>query len=157
MSINIEQVKKYWFIPALAEINMLSDDALSLMLRTFAVESDCGSFLVQLNDGPAKNFMNIEEPTFEDIWFRYLRFKKELRNKIMLSCNILAPVIYEELTYNIKLCIQTARIKYAMNVAPLPNANDIHSQAMYWKRHYNTLSGAGKVEDFIEKAKLYKV
>ena len=42
------------------------------------------------------------------------------------------------------------RLKYRRDRLPIPPADDMHAQAAYWKRVYNTVLCKGSVEHFVK-------
>jgi len=57
----------------------------------------------------------------------------------------------EQLIHNLAYATAIARVIYLRKPEALPAAFDIEGLAKYWKDHYNTYLGAGKVEDFVKK------
>ena len=45
-----------------------------------------------------------------------------------------------------------ARLLLSTIQSPIPLASDISAQAQFWKQHYNTATGTGTVQIFIENA-----
>ncbi len=136
--------------PTLIEIGLHSTAAEQLLLGTAMQESD----LVhrrQMGNGPARSFFQMEPATHNDIWQNFLKFKKELADKIT---NLLTSPIadkIEELENNDRYACAMARVHYLRVPEALPAADDIEAIANYWKNHYNTLLGAGTAAQFIAK------
>jgi hypothetical protein len=54
-----------------------------------------------------------------------------------------------ELISNIKYAVAMCRVHYWRRPQAMPEANNIKALGEYWKDHYNTIHGAGTVEEFI--------
>ena len=57
------QIKDLVIIPALEKIELYSPEAVTLMLGTACVESQCGEYLQQVPSGPALGIFQIEMAT----------------------------------------------------------------------------------------------
>ncbi len=125
----------------LKENRLYSESAVNLLLGTAAQESKFGSYLRQLNGGPALGFFQMEKPTFD--WL-----KKVYDKKFYLGD-------YEDLEWNIKQAILLCRLRYHIVPEALPKADDIEGLAAYWKKYYNTFAGAGKTTEFIDNYKKF--
>ena len=119
-------------------------NALQLVLGTCAVESNFGEYRQQLNSKVAQGICQIEKPTFEWLKERYYNKYPFIR-----------PAQFFDLTYNDWLSFIFCRLRYMIVPTALPGVDNIHSIAQYWKRYYNTMEGAGKIEDFINKYNKY--
>jgi hypothetical protein len=53
------------------------------------------------------------------------------------------------MTHDLRLATLVARLRFRVVRAPLPDAGDVHGQALYWKRYYNTYLGAGTVAEYL--------
>ncbi len=134
----------------LREIELYSPAAENLVYGTISAESKRGTFLWQLNGGPALGICQMEPGTHDDIWRNYLKYHKELSAKLM---RIGSGVDHKSLLYNLKYAIAMCRVNYRRFHEPLPAASDIKGLADYWKRYYNTFLGKGRTEEFIEAYK----
>jgi hypothetical protein len=56
------------------------------------------------------------------------------------------------LVTNLTYACALARIRYWVAPAALPEANDVWGHARYWKDHYNTHLGAGRPQEYVERA-----
>jgi hypothetical protein len=136
--------------PTLQAIDLWSEAAENLLLGTAAQESHMGHYLTQVR-GPALGIYQIEPATHHDVWDNFLKYHKPLADKVQ---QLLSPwnvadkdqALVNNLTYSSAI----ARIIYFRISKPLPAANDIAGLAAYWKQHYNTPRGKGKVEYFIK-------
>ena len=131
----------------LTEVELYSQSAEDLVYGTICVESKRGTYLKQLNNGPALGITQMESDTHNDIWRNYLAYKPELVNKIVavIGNNAMkAKTLIHDLKYAIIMC----RIHYLRIRKPLPK--DLNGMAEYWKDYYNTHLGAGTVEKFLD-------
>jgi hypothetical protein len=150
MSINAKQLKIHVIVPTLVQIGLYSDAAVNLLLGTCAQESQMGTYLKQIN-GPALGIYQIEPATHKDVWENYLRYKKELSEKVLM----LGAQHDASLMINLAYTTAIARIIYLRAPEKLPAENDISELANYWKKYYNTLLGKGSTTDFITNYKRY--
>jgi hypothetical protein len=136
--------------PTLIEIGLHSTATEQLLLGTAMQESD----LVhrrQMGNGPARSFFQMEPATHNDIWQNFLKFRKEIADKITNLLTSPTADKIEELEKNDRYACAMARVHYLRVKESLPAANDIEAMANYWKQHYNTPLGAGKPAEFIAK------
>ena len=117
-----------------------------LILGTIAVESDFGRYHSQINPNHegAKGVTQIERPTFNDLKARYKDKYPKIRD-----------IEWEDLSFDDMKAIVFCRLKYLSITSPLPKENDTEAMAAYWKIFYNSVLGAGKVTDFINKYNKY--
>lgn len=117
-----------------------------LILGTIAVESDFGRYHSQINPNyeGAKGITQIERPTFNDLKARYEdRFPK------------IIDIEWEDLAFDDTKAIVFCRLKYLSIKSPLPKEGDIEKMAAFWSIFYNSVYGAGKVTDYINKYNKY--
>ena len=136
-------------IPALDRINLGGRAAQELVLGTGIQESGL-MYREQLLGGPAKGLWQMEPATFQDLWYRYVAKRKELREPLLKMLGDTAPTS-EALISNDMFAAAMCRILYRRIPVELPDAGDIIAQAAYWKQYYNTPLGAGKKKEFIAK------
>jgi len=124
-----------------------STNANFLSLCTAAIESNCGYYIKQVG-GPALGVWQMEPATEADIWDNC----DALRDKIFFSTlNSLEngyPDDAVELIISPMYACAMARLKYSMDVAPLPDHNNTRAVYDYYKRIYNTPLGASTYEKF---------
>jgi hypothetical protein len=128
--------------------------AINLVLGTIAQESALGYYLRQntkifsyLKHG--LGIGQIENNTFE--WLRdHYKTAKYPLGEYVQSCKFL------QLEYDLRASIVFVRLRYLIVPEPLPLKNDIMGMARYWKKHYNTYKGKGKVEEFIPNYNLVR-
>lgn len=139
-------------LEALAVFNpkLNSEAAIDLLMGTAASESRLGYNLVQ-EGGPAKGIYQMEAATHDDVW-RYLNRpgNRELRLIVRTLAKKTDP---DELIHNLKYATAMARIRYWYVPEAMPET--LEEQAKYWKAHYNTESGAGTPEKYLERHEKY--
>ena len=142
-------------IPTLAVLSKFDSrlntpEAVVLLMGTAAQESDLGFWLRQTPTGPGKGPWSIEDNTHNDVW-RYLRreSKLKLRQQVLsLAREKTGQPPHSELINNPLYSCAIARIKYWMIPEPIPT--QLEDLAEYWKRYFNTASGAGTAAQFID-------
>lgn len=136
----------------LADFGYYTPDSANLVLGTIAQESAFGKYRKQLGNGPALGICQMEPNTFNDIINNYLKYHKDIEEKIKLIChlNVLNSI---DLISNDKLSICMCRVHYLRVKESIPNT--IEGYAYYWKRYYNTIKGKGTEEEFIKNYNKY--
>jgi len=151
--ISSRELRLYVIRPTLYAIGLWTLAAENLLLTTCAYESRLGYFLKQ-RQGPALGIYQIEPTTHTDVWQNYLIYRPSQAAKInALTKDYDKQPEDRELITNLAYTTAIARLIYYRVSAPLPSADKIFEQAMYWKKYYNTTSGKGRIEDFIQQAK----
>ena len=148
-----EQFTQLVVKPTLQYIGAYSFAAERLVLGTAVHESVGLKYIKQLGNGPALGLFQMEPATHDDIWANYLRFNEPLKNAVRDLAGMryrLRPIDASELIGNNNYACAMCRCHYKRIDEPLPDADDIPGMASYWKRHYNTVKGAGTEQDFIE-------
>lgn len=132
--------------PALKVTDMWSMAAENLIVGTALTESDL-SFVVQIKGGGALSFMQVEKATYIDC-IRYLSRsdKKNIKQSILSACFMEIFPQHESLTWNIRLAILIARIKYWMIPERLPRHDDAAGLCNYYLQYYNTAKGKNTFE-----------
>lgn len=148
-----KQFKHNLVIPTLKKIGLHSEAAANLIVGTAAQESR-GKYLVQLGNGPALGFFQMEPATYQDIWDNYLSYKSELEAKVLHLASIESssnsmPPDEQQLVTNLAFACAMCRVHYLRKPQSLPDANDVAALGGYWKKHYNTHLGKGTVEEFV--------
>ncbi len=64
-----------------------------------------------------------------------------------------APNLLRWLSGFDRLAVAQCRLHYLLRPSPIPYS--LSNQAAYWKRHYNTMAGAGTVEGYVAKYHRY--
>jgi hypothetical protein len=144
----------------LRRINMHSEAAVNLLMGTAAQESQFGTYLRQLNGGPAVGVFQMEPDTMMDIWQNYLRNRLQLADDVFFATRMVwfdTPPDTDIMEYNLAYAIIMARLHYRRVPEPLPEADDIKGLARYWKKYYNTPKGAGTEAEFVRNYKKYVI
>ncbi len=131
---------------------LISESAVNLLMGTAAQESRLGEFWFQKGGGPALGIFQMEPETEKSIWEDLLRYSPILSKKVFSVTGVPFPGALR-LKYDLRYQIVMARLKYFWSPDPLPEADDIPGLAVYWKRVYNTIGGAGKESEFITNYK----
>jgi hypothetical protein len=156
--LNIQQFRDLVIIPTLERMGgkFNSPDAVCLLLGTAIHESRL-EYLKQIPNGPALGLYQIEPATIEDIHANYLSFRPELNSKIesLLSHDPNVNGLFEkaiercsQAVTNMAYQVAMARLVYYRRPEPLPHWENSLEVAKFWKTHFNTIQGAGKVGDF---------
>lgn len=129
-----------------------SQNAITLLMLTAAVETHLGEYIYQLNKGPAVGIFQMEPRTEMDLW-EYILRKPKLAS-MMKNFGYDPPWVLPQrglrshtraagdLVYQIIM----ARIYYWRVREPLPGSNPVKgvwNLAEYWKQHWNTPAGKG--------------
>lgn len=143
---NAKQLRSEIIRPALVAVGLYSKPAENLVFGTACVESQCGEYICQLN-GPAVGIFQMEPATHDDIYKNFLKYKPELKAKVM---KLFAPglSVAENLKSNLMYAAAMCRIHYLRVSQPIPE--DLQSQAEYWKKYYNTAKGRGSVKKYLD-------
>ncbi|MGL5682551.1 MAG: hypothetical protein ACRDDZ_05775 [Marinifilaceae bacterium] len=134
----------------LKAIDLYSPQAVELVLGTIAQESAGGESIRQMGNGPALGICQMEPATFDDIYNNFLRYKKDLKDKVLNASGCLS--LYSHcLEYNMALSIAMCRVHYYRVPEAIPA--DLPGWARYWKKYYNTHLGKGTEAGFIANYK----
>ena len=143
----LPHVRDLWVWPALAAL----PPALNTLSRMQGVlgigNKESGyRYLVQTNPAEtAKGFWQMETATHDDMWRNFIRYRPDLQSALLRILNGAKPDaarLVDMPVYAAAMCaVHTYRSKDA-----LPAANDPVAWAGFWKRNYNTKSGAGIAE-----------
>lgn len=152
--INPKQLRDLVIVPTLVELGLMSDSAVELLLGTAAQESHLGSYIKQVGAGPALGIYQMEPGTHDDIWKNFLKYKPELRQKVL---NLLPAWLQDkdpsefsgQLVGNLYYATAMTRVFYYRKIEPLPPVGDTYKQAQYWKLHYNTYLGKGTEAEYM--------
>lgn len=127
--------------------------------------------LRQLGSGPALGLYQIEPATHQDVWENWVRHRDEVAAFLQLTVPWhkgavqIRPEDAERevgrggvvfgwprdhwLVSNLVYATAIARLVYYRQPYALPDAHDLPALGAYWKRHYNTIQGAGTSEEFV--------
>lgn len=157
--INSAQVRKYIVKPVLevlAEYNqkMKGEVAENLILGTFAMESEMGTYIHQIGGGPALGIGQMEPATHDDIWHNYIDHRPYLKEIMQgFQSSIYRKNPSKELMSNLAYVIAMTRVHYWRSPVALPKDHtNIEGLAKVWKKVYNTHLGA---HDFGTAVKLF--
>jgi len=150
MSFNREQFRDL-ITRVLKDARLYSEEAVELLMGTAAQESHLGTYLKQVN-GPALGVFQMEPETEYDIWENYLKYREHLKMVILALTGVTGPSP-KNLETNLAYQILMARIHYLRVPSRIPD--DPASQADYWKRHYNSVAGKGKTDEYIHNYNEY--
>ncbi len=130
--------------------NYESKNANFLSLCTAAIESNCGYYIKQVG-GPALGIWQMEPITYHDIWVNCDALGVNELGRLMISMSNRDDDDEKRmmsLVSNPTYSCAMARLKYSMDVAPLPDSENIRAVYDYYKRIYNTPDGASTYEKF---------
>lgn len=137
-----------------------------LLVGTAAQESNM-QYRVQLGNGPARGIWQMEPATARDIFENYLIYRVYVfdslmhHSKLSFELDFAITMPLDELAIHLRdndyFACSMARILYRRKRPAIPKFDDIGGLALYWKEHYNTLLGAGKVEEFVAKWNLFEL
>ena len=142
--INVVQLRDL-ITRTLRNYDLYSEAAVNLLLGTCLQESRGGTYLRQMTNTfdigtHAVGVMQMEKATFdwlkEKYWYKLGRYHDSVE--------------FAALEYDLRLSTVFARLRYLADPQPLPEAHDIVGLGEYWKRVYNTIHGAGTVEEFVD-------
>jgi len=160
MGLHLRQLRLQVVEPVLRAIGMGGEAAIRLMLGTAAVESRL-RYLAQVGGGPALGIYQMEPATARDIVGRYLDQRQDIASRLSDALAPCAPAprgwrhmpdgaLCFRLAADLAFATALARVRYFWVPEPLPDASDVPAIARYWKRHFNTLGGAGTEAKFID-------
>lgn len=149
---NAGDIREYAVRPALQMLGLWSQVAEDLVMGTAAQESHF-AYLEQLHQGPAMGIFQMEPATFKDLWINFIN------NKPKLKASLLAMVINDpspvEMAWNLRFAAAMCRVHYYRKSEPLPPTSDPKLLGAYWKKHYNTIHGAGTIDEFVTNYNKY--
>lgn len=145
--IDANHLYRYVIQPVLADLKLGGVRAELLVLGTACVESHCGLWLVQLDNGPARGIFQMEPATEEDIWSNFLAYHQDLAKRVNRWRVQYGNGMADEMTFNLAYAAVMCRLQYYRRPEPLPD--DLPGHARYWKDFYNTAKGAGQPQDYM--------
>lgn len=133
--------------PALALMGEPYDSvaAEQLLIGTAAQESGGFLYLRQTGAGPALGIFQIEPETYHDLWDRC---PTKLRPVLVACAGSFSPPP-DLVAWNHKFGAMMARLKYRDDSLPLPVPGNVQGLGWSWKHGYNSVKGAGTVEQFV--------
>lgn len=145
---DITQFKYRILVPTLTRIGLDETNRTSLVLGTCLKESANLTYVVQIPNGPALGFGQMEPATHADLWVNFLAFRPELADKVRRLAGRFdgnAPPV-SELIGNAFYAVAMVAVHYRRVPAALP-PNEPYALAAYWKKYYNTALGKGDVQE----------
>ncbi len=115
-----------------------SENAVTLLMMTCAVESNLGYYAFHQIKGPAKGIMQVEPETMRDHFGNYLFFRDRLKAYIRVACGVDCYDI-NALEFNVAFNILMARLKYWRDSEPIPST--LEGMAHYHEKVYNAHPG----------------
>ena len=135
-------------IPAI----VCNKSAVNLLLGTAAQESLLGTYIRQVG-GPALGIYQMEPATHMDLWANWINYREFVYRGLMKLGPEFERPTNNRLVYDLRYATVMARLHYYRRPEPLPEGDDVHGLALYWKDHYNTSLGAGSVHEFEQNYK----
>lgn len=125
------------------------DKAYSLILETACVETKCGTFPDAHPEKWGVGLCQHDQIGLDDIQLHVMAHHEyDVRRLFGYDIKLIS---LDELANDPLLSLICCRLSYKRVPAPIPD--DLYGRALYWKEHYNTESGAGTVEHYIESVK----
>ena len=125
---------------------LCSEVSTNLILGTYAKDSAFGTYLRQLNGGPALGGLQMEPDTEKDTWVNYLYLGRAAKRKAIYDISGVRSYNNSgALEWNIAYGICMCRLHYRRIADPFPAADDLEGLGWYWDTHYNRnpLKGTG--------------
>ena len=145
----IQQIKEIVEF-SLYKLNLYSDDALALVVRTGMAESGYRALEGYGEGNPAIGFWQIEPITMHDMIINYLRYRNKYTNVLKdLGMKFKGDDIEMSVMANLAVQAALCRLHYRRDSKPIPSWDSLESQGKYWKRVYNTIEGKGTINHFI--------
>ena len=126
-----------------------SKNARMLLLATAAIESKCGYYIKQV-DGPALGIWQMERSTLVSMMSNCDALSVESFDEKLgkLAYPVAEFTFSKALLLSPMYACAMARLKYSMDIEPLPDHTNIREVYNYYKRIYNTPLGASTYEKF---------
>lgn len=127
------------------------ENAIKMVLETIATETSMGTLKVKPRYNFGIGLCQFDLPGFNDAKARISKEKKDL---ILQEFNIdIDQVELRDLAYSPLLSIIFCRVFYLLRPNVIPST--VEERSKYWKKWYNTESGKGTVEHYLEQVKTY--
>lgn len=128
-----------------------------LLLLGTAIQESQLTFRRQIGGGPARGLFQMELKTHDDIWENYLKYNKDLTQKVEKTLSSTKADKHKELETNDKYAAAMALVHYKRHEfrtgKTIPTT--INKMADHWKKYYNTPKGRGTPEKFKSNWELY--
>lgn len=152
--IKATDLRDYVIVPVLKLLEfydprMYSPAAVNLLLGTAAHESLCGFHLKQVK-GPALGVWQVEPTTHADVYENFINRRPGLL-EIFRGLRSGWP---DQLVWDLRYSAAVARVIYWRAPEAIPEKDDIEGQARYYKKYYNTASGKGSIDAYIDNCSI---
>lgn len=134
--------------PTLTTIKLWSPAAEELLMGTAAQETHCGELGRRQKGGPALGLWQMEPSTAKLV----LSWARRWRPSVAIALFDLAGThdpLPELLVSNDRYACAMARVLYLSIPTPIPLAQDLHAQAVYYVVNYNN-GGKATVEEYLQ-------
>ncbi|MGI0119668.1 hypothetical protein [Zooshikella sp. RANM57] len=126
--------------------------AVNLLLETAAQETKLGNFPDRTPMGAGVGLCQIDPISFKDI---QNRVRSADRDRLKESFNVdLKTLQHRDLAYSPLLSFIFCRLHYKLRPGAIPET--LEGRANYWKKHYNTVAGKGRPEEYVKSAELVR-
>lgn len=119
------------------------DNLYKMLLETAIVETDAGRAVMDTNRNYGRSIMQFDKVGYDEA----LRIRQKVGDKDF-NYEIIKGYMSDELQKNPRFAMYLARMFYLGKSEPIPST--LENRALYWKRYYNTLLGAGSVEKYLD-------
>jgi hypothetical protein len=124
--------------------------AVTMLMETAAQETRLGMYGDPTPDGAGRGVFQVDEIAFLDV---QARARLSDVNVIARTFGVdIRRVSHEQLDFSPLLSAIFARLFYKLIPEPFPL--DLAGRAAYWKKYYNTISGRGTIQEFINHAQM---
>jgi len=125
--------------------------AVDLMMETAAQETRCGQYRDPTPNGAGRGLFQVDPVAFNDICQRARTNDLEM---IFSHFAIdIKKIRHDALDYSPLLAAIFCRLFYKLIPDVIPAS--VEGRAVYWKKHYNTVLGAGTAAEYVVNAKRY--
>lgn len=122
---------------AFKEVLPANENVVDQMYFTAVVESGGGKYTKQIN-GPARSLFQLEKPTVDDIYLRYLSTRPKLKKALLSYAGLTEAQVgrnpWDFAQNNARFAAGLARLVYAMDKGRIPESKG--ERGAYWKRAY---------------------
>jgi len=139
--VSLEEIHSLSFeaVKAFEGVLPSGDEVVDQMYFTAIVESGGGRWDKQIGGGPAVSFWQIEPATAEDVYYRYLFSRKNLKDRVERFSGVSRVErgqMREVLLENPRFAACMARLVYGMDKGSVPKGKGWEGHAEYWKKAY---------------------
>ena len=149
--INPNQLIEHIIEPVITKLKFDTNNvkgAVALILYTAKQESECGEYIAQLGNGPARSFLQIEKPTYDDCFTNWLDNLPKTRDVVLSIAGANEKPDYSYVVGNMFLSTAIARCQYRRSPHPIPLWNDLDGMWLIYKNAYNSIKGAAQEDEF---------